>query len=182
MAILRSDGGSPHLPERASEDEDELTAWAMDKILFFCCLMTFSHSVLGIHNPPSSINQVACHPPHAAKQGRKPLSTSSPVPGMQLVSRRGNLAASPFCKQMVQKEEKGKKKVPTGKIFCLHRVGDSRERLDYNPSYVFISTLLARCCSPWVSCLLITKARFIISAPGDRKSPATLQSKTMKTT
>jgi len=64
---------------------------------------------------------------------------------------RGKLAASPCCKQMVKKGEKGKKRMPTERIFCLHRAQDSRARLDYNPSYVFISALLARSCSAWLS-------------------------------
>lgn len=153
--------------------------------LYFHCgpgPVTSSHSALGIYIPPCSINRLARHPSHAAKRGRKPLGTSNPVPGTQPVSSRGNLAASPCCKQMAQKEKKGKKMVPAGKIFCRHRAGDSRERLDYNPSYVFISALFRRCCSPRLSCLLTTEARGIISSPGDRKNPATLHSKSMKAT
>lgn len=88
-----------------------------------------------------------------------------------VASRRGNLAASPCCKQMAQKEKKAKKKVPTGRVCCFHRSGDSRVRLDYNPCYVFISALFTRCCSPWLSCLLSTAARFIITSPGKTLPP-----------
>lgn len=88
-----------------------------------------------------------------------------------LLSRRGNPAASPCCKQMVQKEKKGKKKVPPGRVCCFHRAGESRERLDYNPCCVFISALFTKCCSPWLSCLLSTAARFTIPPPGKTLPP-----------
>lgn len=139
--------------------------------LFLLCQKFYFHwapgpVTLGIPSPPFSSCWVAHHPSHTAKQGRKLRGTST-----WLASRRGNLAASPCCKQMVQKEKKGKRKVPSGRVCCFHRAGDSRVRLDYNPCYVFISALFTRFCSPWLSCLLSPAARFIIASPGKTLPP-----------
>lgn len=159
------------------------TLFLLQHSFYFCCgpgPMTSSYSSLGIHIPPSSINRVAHHPPHTAKQGRKPLSTSSPVPdaASQKEKEPGSFSLLQ-ANGSERKEQQGKSTHREDLLPSQSRV--SGERLDYNPRYVFISPLFTRCCSPWLSYLLATKARFIISSPGDRKNPAGLQSKPMKT-
>lgn len=159
-AYFRGDGCIPHLPEW-SEDEEELTGWT--KYYFLLCQnfyfhwgpgpVSCSHTALGSHNAPSSSSWVAHHPAHTAKQAENCVVPAALL-STWLASRRGNMAASPCCKQMAQKEKKGKKKVPTGRVCCFHRTGGSKARLDYNPCYVFISALFTRCCSPWLSFLV----------------------------
>lgn len=74
--------------------------------------VTCSHAALGIHSPPSSSSWGVHHPSHTAKQARELVPAA--LLSTWLVSRRGNLAASSCCKQMAQKEKKGKKRYPQG--------------------------------------------------------------------
>lgn len=164
---FRGDGCITHLPER-SEEEEEWTGWtkysfpAMSEFYFRWGpgpVTCFGHS------QPSILQHLGGPSPFSHSQaGHKALWYQQPLLSTWLASRRGNLAASPCCKQMGQKEKKGKEKVPTGRVCCFHRAGGSRARLDYNPCYVFISALFTRCCSLWLT--LFAAARFIITSPG----------------
>lgn len=165
---FRGDGCYPHFPGR-NEDEEKLKGWtkysfsATSELLFPGAVC--SHTALSIPSLPSTAVGwpiTLLTQPSRAENCVVPAALLS----TWVANRRGNLAASPCCKQMAQKEKKGKKKVPTGRVCCFHRAGDSRVRLDYTPCYVFISALFTRCCSPWLSSLLSTAARFIITSPG----------------
>lgn len=146
----------------------------LDKILFFCYVRTFTPTEDQVlwHEAAQLWAFTALHPPAAGgfitllSQPRRAESC------YQQPCWAHDWAASPCCKQMVQKEKRSKKKVPTGRVCCFHRAGDSRERLDYNPCYVFISALVTRCCSPWLSWLSSTAARFIIPSPGKTLPPS----------
>lgn len=157
---FRGDGCITHLPER-NEEEEEWTGWtkysfpAMSEFYFRWGpgpVTCFGHS------QPSILQHLGGPSPFSHSQaGHKALWYQQPLLSTWLASRRGNLAASPCCKQMGQKEKKGKEKVPTGRVCCFHRAGGSRARLDYNPCYVFNLCSLHKVLQPLADSLCCSK-------------------------
>lgn len=173
MGILRHDGCNPHLPERASEDEEELTGWTkysfstMSELLFpqgsrSCDVQLHSFG----HSQPSILQQLGGSSPFSHSQAGQKTGTSSPVEHMTGQQERGPGSFSLLQANGPERKER-KKRYPQGGFAAF----TEQERLDYNPRYVFISALLTRCCSPWLSCLLPTAARFTISSPGKPLPP-----------
>lgn len=135
-----------HLQDRANEDDDELTDWAMDRMLSFCLrsplsfpLWFGSHSALpvGFGHPHPSILQAS-----RGGDGQETSLSHCPYPRSNLTASTGRINCP-----MARGQE----------IFCLCRAGDSKERLNHNPSYIFTSAPSVRCCSPPSSCLLTMK-------------------------
>jgi len=134
------------LQDRASEDDDELTDWAVVEMLSFHIrsplsfpLWFGSHTALpvGFGHPHPSILYASC-----GEDGQQTSLSHCLYPRRNLTASTGRINC-PMAKGQ--------------ETFCLCRAGDSKERLDHNPSYIFISAPSVRHCSPPSNCLLTMK-------------------------
>lgn len=120
MGILRHDGCNPHLPERASEDEEELTGWtkysfsAMSELLFpqrsrSCDVQLHSFG----HSQPSILQQLGGPSPFSHSQAGQKTGTSSPVEHMTDQQERGPGSFSLLQANGPERKER-KKRYPQG--------------------------------------------------------------------
>lgn len=133
----------------------------LDKIPFFCYVRTFiSTEVQVLWRVATQLWAfTALHPPAAGGFITLLTQPSRPENWYQQPCWAHDWSEGEGTWQLLlaaSKWPRKKRKVPTGRVCCFHRAGDSRERLDYNPCYVF-SLLYSQGAAAlgWaVSCLL----------------------------